>query len=477
MSNQLRFEGSELEALLTQVRTEIGEDARIVAANRVRKGGVGGFFAKEVYEVVVETDAAASESDDRRMRPAARLGRKRAQAANSMTGSTMTGSTMTGTTMTVDRSPASVLDLVDAVDAAEQMASDAPHGSVIDLSGLERADQPMLSTQGDDFAAMLQRLTDDGDVAVGPAEAAVPMPETPKRAARVPRVWEAAARGEDRVDMAPTMPAAETTMSVPASAPHRDDEREIEVIEVAATPLPSAPRAPRVRPHREPIIEPVEASEFLERPEAVLATLGLPPRMIPRGKSGSALRGALVEALADLPEVETLPRARGVAVAVVGIGARPVALARILAAEHGVDPDSVVVARTDVHPDIPEWLQIHDGATAQERRRSWRRREELSFVAVSLPSIATGTEWANDLLDGLEPTQIWAVAHAGWKPDDVAAWSRRLGGFDALALERADDTISPAAMLATGIPVARIDAEPTSAEAWADLLCDRIVVA
>lgn len=450
MSNQLRFEGSELEALLTQVRTEIGDDARIVAANRVRKGGVGGFFAKEVYEVVVETDAPTGGSDDRRVRPAARLGRKRAQD--------------TGID-TLDRTPSSVLDLVDAVDAAEQMASDTSHTPLIDLPGLEQQDQPTLSTQGEDFAAMLQRLTHDGEATTTEVARTTTVSQLPARTTRVPRVWEAAASGTE-VDIAPG--------ATVAPHGHRLGDDEIEVIDVPATALP---RAPRVRPHREPIVEPIAASDFLERPEAVLASLGVPPRMIPRGRSGSALRGALVDALADLPEVEALPRARGVAVAVVGIGARPVALARILAAEHGVDPDTVVVARSDVHPDIPEWLQIHDGASAQERRRSWRRREELSFVAVSLPSLASGTEWANDLLDGLEPTQTWAVAHAGWKPDDVAAWSRRLGGFDALALERADDTISPAAMLATGIPVARIDSEPMSAASWADLLCDRIVVA
>ena len=35
-----------LEDLLERVRAEVGPDARIVAANRVRKGGVGGFFAR-----------------------------------------------------------------------------------------------------------------------------------------------------------------------------------------------------------------------------------------------------------------------------------------------------------------------------------------------------------------------------------------------------------------------------------------------
>ena len=32
-----------------------------------------------------------------------------------------------------------------------------------------------------------------------------------------------------------------------------------------------------------------------------------------------------------------------------------------------------------------------------------------------------------DMLDKLEPTQLWGLASAGWKPEDVDAWSRRLG--------------------------------------------------
>ena len=58
MASQLRFEGGELEELLERVRTEVGPDARIVAANRIRQGGVAGFFAREGYEVVVDADGA-----------------------------------------------------------------------------------------------------------------------------------------------------------------------------------------------------------------------------------------------------------------------------------------------------------------------------------------------------------------------------------------------------------------------------------
>jgi len=64
LASQLRFEGGELDELLERVRTEVGPEARIVAANRIRQGGVAGFFAREGFEVVVDIDSAAATSDD-----------------------------------------------------------------------------------------------------------------------------------------------------------------------------------------------------------------------------------------------------------------------------------------------------------------------------------------------------------------------------------------------------------------------------
>ena len=55
-----RCEGSNLESVLEEVRARFGNTVTIVEANRLRKGGLGGFFAKERYEVVVDIDEAAT---------------------------------------------------------------------------------------------------------------------------------------------------------------------------------------------------------------------------------------------------------------------------------------------------------------------------------------------------------------------------------------------------------------------------------
>jgi hypothetical protein len=49
-----RCDGPDLAALLVQVQQDFGPTAVVVSAEKVRRGGVGGFFAREWYEVSVE---------------------------------------------------------------------------------------------------------------------------------------------------------------------------------------------------------------------------------------------------------------------------------------------------------------------------------------------------------------------------------------------------------------------------------------
>ena len=51
-----RCEGNNLESVLEEVRNRFGDTVTIVEANRLRKGGLGGFFARERFEVVVDVE-------------------------------------------------------------------------------------------------------------------------------------------------------------------------------------------------------------------------------------------------------------------------------------------------------------------------------------------------------------------------------------------------------------------------------------
>ena len=52
----MQLDGPDLEQLLVRARHEYGSDIRIVKADKVRTGGVGGFFTREHYELSIEVD-------------------------------------------------------------------------------------------------------------------------------------------------------------------------------------------------------------------------------------------------------------------------------------------------------------------------------------------------------------------------------------------------------------------------------------
>jgi hypothetical protein len=58
------IEADTVEDALARLTTEVGPDARIVSAERIRKGGIAGFFAREVVELVAEPPQGSDESSD-----------------------------------------------------------------------------------------------------------------------------------------------------------------------------------------------------------------------------------------------------------------------------------------------------------------------------------------------------------------------------------------------------------------------------
>ncbi|MFI6075144.1 hypothetical protein ACIA5C_26650 [Actinoplanes sp. NPDC051343] len=65
MPTRVLLEGPAIEPLLAQVRDEYGSKVRIISADKVRSGGVGGFFAKQHYELSVEVpDESAEDRTD-----------------------------------------------------------------------------------------------------------------------------------------------------------------------------------------------------------------------------------------------------------------------------------------------------------------------------------------------------------------------------------------------------------------------------
>lgn len=65
MTTPHRFTGRELSTLLEQVREELGAEATILEASKVRTGGVAGFFKSEEFEVIAAPPEPMIELDDR----------------------------------------------------------------------------------------------------------------------------------------------------------------------------------------------------------------------------------------------------------------------------------------------------------------------------------------------------------------------------------------------------------------------------
>jgi hypothetical protein len=430
LASQLRFEGGELEELLERVRTEVGPEARIVAANRIRQGGIAGFFAREGFEVVVDADGAGNDGGGRsRSRRRSRSAAESASAPDSKstakpmvqventaprTDPTPPRPTSSAPPRARSSASASVLDLVNEVNQIER-------DQVIDLSEPEPA---TLSTESRDFGAMLANLTRELDE----EEASMPT---------------------STVNDGPVSPSAHYRRVTADPA------------DISVGPA-AAPAQPAPQPTRAP------DGALLPGADPRLLALGLPVDLAPSTAVTGDLRTALCQRLAQLPPPPLLPRTTGVVIAIVGIGTAPIALARRLADELDIDPEHVLLATPEAMSDVshPE--------EAEAFRRSCRRRAEPTIVACSIGSGRAQLGWAHRILDRLEPTITWAVVDASVKAEDVGHRITLLGGVDVIAMTGIADTISPAAILGLNIPIGRIGSNPATPAVWADLLMDRL---
>lgn len=408
MPTQLQLEGPDLEALLARVRAEHGSAARIVRAEKVRTGGVGGFFARQHYEINVEVEEVQTPT------PAPR--------------------------------PASILDLADEVSDTERAAT-------------------TVSTESTGFAAVLARLgaaAGDPPPAVTTAGTRVPAQRSAPAAEQRPRARRPVTTPPVAKQVVTKRPVAKRAAAPVVAQPGTS-------VAVRATPRAGAPGATsvgtvavRARPARTTgalqaaAVVPV-AGDLREQ----LVDLGLPEHLLP-----SAVPGALVPALTDslraLPKPPRTPVRSGGILAMVGPPAAAQDAARSLARELDLPRSAVVVVDPARNDD------------AERKAAAWRRRGRTTVVVVETPLSAGAAAHARSYLRALAPDATWAVVEATRKPRDVGAWTRAVGGVDALALTGVDETSDPAAVLGLGIPVGRLEGRRATPAEWAALLADRV---
>jgi hypothetical protein len=447
-----RFEGRSLEDALARASSEVGSEARVVGAERVRSGGLGGFFAREKVEIEVEVDDAVAPeradvpatlldladriSSEERREVDATIGTDRARPGGGRRTRVRPDAVTTSPPIPMPEQPApDVIEITPPPQVTQTGPTPAPQ--VIQIGPpaprLHPAATPHVSTETSTFAEILERITAETAPAPDRGDPVLVGAGTPDDGAAAPSTARSA-----HGDAAPLAPLA--PRPVPGAAPARAP---VQLIVRAAPPAPLT--FPRPADDGGP-----------------LARLGLPPELEP---TGDDLRDALVAQLASLPQPPSLPSSRGTVIAVVGPPGLAYQTARTIRGRVGTDAPIATFS-----PRAPD-----DGAVDEvsDQRRAWRRRPAPTVAVVDAP-VGRPTDWAADALCALEPTAVWGIVDASRKVEDIAAWSTGLGGVDALCLSGLDETVSPAAALRTGLPVALLEGQPATAERWADLLLSRL---
>ena len=467
MLTQLQLEGPDLDTLLARVRSEVGESARIVKAEKVRSGGVAGFFAKQSFEITVEVDEASAAPDaDERQRPPV----------------------------------LSLIDLADQVsdvEAAVSTESGAFSALLANLSSsVGSATGGGAATAHDsDGAAPVARSTRTAAATPAPTAGSVPAPVAPSRTAgSVPRVnpVQTAGPADGRVVRPAVFPTVERT------APPTLGRVDVSTREVPPGPADDKTTPVQVVPRPRPAEPAAGASRVVAapRPAAVaarpaggravpsgsasaaalqLSRLGLPAHLRPEPGAASLSR-ALVRSLQALPTAPRLRNRAGGVIAVVGPAPLALEVAKSLHKDLKLPAAAGVVlatGRTDVTA-LPERQVLRDVDDAAARRATWRRRRNVTIVAVDAPLTAMGAARARAYVSALDAGTTWGVVEATRKASDIGTWTKALGGVDALALSGVEDTADPATVLQLGIPVARMGNRRATPSAWAALLCSRL---
>lgn len=244
----------------------------------------------------------------------------------------------------------------------------------------------------------------------------------------------------------------------------------------AVVPAPRAPQVDRPAPSIELQRQPSPAVRPVTSPvSGQLAQLGLPGHLQPT-ITGRGLHSSLVQSLKSLPKAPRTMNHAGTVLAVIGPMAQSLDAARALARELGCPVASTVVLATSRRAltDVPDRQVLRDVEDAERRRAGWRRRRNVTIVAVDAPFTSAGAAQARAYLSVLQPAATWGAVEATRKALDVAAFARAVGGFDALALSAVEETADPASVLQLGIPVGRLGDQRATPSVWATLLTSRL---
>ncbi len=512
------LEGDAIEPLLARVATEHGPGARVVRAEKVRVGGVAGFFARERFELVVEVDdeddAPAAPAPGPTPAPAApptalprpaqedavngrdqlpgTAGSRRDEVLDDLFDSPIARALVRSQALdeagTTGAAPAAggldaLLAAADAQEAASAHAT-APSAPV----------PPSVPAQGEMPGARAARGRHADPSAAAPSPGRPVSTESAAFAAVLDAVRDAA---EPDHETAPPAPAPSATADddvptgpepVPAGAAVAELMQLLTARRDAA-PVEEPVEEPVAEPTEEPVAEPVAAAAPAAAPTQApaaaapapadergalhdqLAAAGLPEHLLaalPAEAGAADVHGLL----ASLPGPAPLPARDGDLVVVVGAPRDALGVAQTVAGRLGVGPQQVVVAARPGGTGALRGDVVRDAAAARRAAATVRLGDAPGVVVVQADCDADDVRWAAAVLVALQADQVHVVVDATRKPRDTERWLEGVaaGAADVLHVVRAGGTSDPGTPLGLDLPVATVDGGPAGAGTWMSLL-------
>jgi hypothetical protein len=434
-SATLYREGPDLDALLADLDAEHPGRVHVVEVTHARDGGVLGFFARPLVGVHYEVlDATARLEQARTIVPATH--------PDGFAGSDgfAVPDEVAGSDGFADDPLAALIDAADSGDRAGAVAPAARPATTADDASTR------LEGPNAEFAQLLLDMA-----AQKTAERAQP---------RAAEIQQAQFPVRHQVPAWAPSQAVKTERAFTDAATH-DFRPTFEPVSESVAPAVPAPAAPAVPAPAVPAV-PAVPDLGLRRD---LTEIGVPVDLVP---AGAAHRYAAVEALvAKLPQAPALPAAPGRIIAIVGPAHAIVRSAGSIAAQLRLGADEVWTAGCAGQHEVADPWQASIVAAAHR----------LTGTRPAVIAIANDTHdsgWANDVVAALTPDAVLLHVDATRKPADTRAMSAGFETVDALVVDNAALTASPASVWQLGVPVALLDGAVPTRSSWAVLLLDKL---
>ncbi|NMO50186.1 hypothetical protein HH310_03135 [Actinoplanes sp. TBRC 11911] len=479
------LEGPAIEPLLAQVRDEYGSRVRIISADKVRSGGVGGFFAKQHYELSVEVP---DESTEDRSDMAQRSNRadnghtlerllERAESQDRMDEPKKTASPSFGTASPKKVAPA-------MFGRATRAADDVPPENDF---GADVSRSAALSDTGAAFAELMAGLDASGHTEI---ERPTPKVKPPREEVPTVRPFRPAAAAEAPVNPKPAQatttpqPTPKPTPP-PAPPPHVAEHSLADRIgglsdsEVEVDPPSAGLSAAEAYGLNPEPVSPVggrHGSEVTDNDPVVrnLMSVGMPESMAAQITGGDTYAGVL-SVLAARPSAPGIPDGPGEILVLAGDLNTGVAIARQMLDQIGVPENHLLLAASSLAgTGLHSSRLISTPDVAAGRVDKLHTAENAWIIVMDAPVGGTNPLWVNEMCDALGATALWAIVDATRKTADTARHLRTLGEVEALVAHGVELTGDPASVLGLDLPIYSLDGKPATPHSWAAMLCARI---